>query len=585
MAATNRDIIALFWSHLRRHRLAAFLILLGVTVANVAEVIAPLFYKTFFDTLSASPSSEQAVPELTGLLLVIMGVHMAGWTFWRLSGFFMDWLQPKISADLERDAFSYLTRHSYKFFSNNFAGALVRKVSRLSRSFEHFTDSIIYKLLPLAVTTIGMMVVLWSQQPVFAIIIAVWMALFIWVNYLVSKWKLRYDLLRAQRDSEAVGVLSDAVANSVTVKLFAGYTQEETLFGRATEALRRLRTFCNNLVELNNAVQHFFMIAVELIVMYVALQYWAAGTITLGDFVLVQGLLIALFNKLWDFGRLIRDLYESMADSKEMVDILQEPHEIRDLRSAKHLQVTRGKIVFENAAFAYNKTRYVLQDFNLTIKPREKVALVGPSGAGKSTVIKLLLRLYELDDGDVLIDDQSTYRVTQDSLREAIAVVPQEPVLFHRTLMENIRYGRRDATDEEVIAAAQQAHCHEFIMELPEGYNTYVGERGIKLSGGERQRVAVARAILKDAPILVLDEATSALDSESEALIQDALADLMKKKTTIVIAHRLSTIMQMDRIVVIEGGRVSASGTHQDLLKKNGTYKKLWKIQAGGFIP
>jgi len=486
---------------------------------------------------------------------------------------------------LERDAFGYLIRHSYQFFSNNFAGALVRKVSRLSRSFEHFTDALIYKLLPLAVSTVGMMIVLGFQQPVFAIIVGVWMVAFIWANYLVSKWKLRYDILRAERDSEAVGVISDAIGNSVTVKLFSGFAHEESLFGRALEGLRKLRTFCNNLVELNMGIQHFFMIAVELIVMYVALRFWADGTLTIGDFVLIQGLLITLFNKLWDFGRLIRDIYESFADAKEMVDLLQTPHEIRDLRTAKPLQVTKGKIEFQDATFRYNGTRTVLEHFNLAIKPHEKIALVGPSGAGKSTVIKLLLRLYELDDGKILIDGQSVHRVTQETLHDMIAVVPQEPVLFHRTLMENIRYGRRDATDEEVIAAAEQAHCHDFIMELPEGYDTYVGERGIKLSGGERQRVAVARAILKNAPILILDEATSALDSESEALIQDALRELMEEKTTIVVAHRLSTIMQMDRIVVIEGGHVSATGTHKELLRKNGTYKTLWSIQAGGFIP
>ncbi len=218
------------------------------------------------------------------------------------------------------------------------------------------------------------------------------------------------------------------------------------------------------------------------------------------------------------------------------------------------------------------------------IAPGEKIALVGPSGAGKSTITKLLLRLYDINSGAIEIDGQNIAEVTQESLRNAIAFVPQEPVLFHRTLMENIRYGRRDATDAEVIDAAKKAHCHEFIAALPEGYNTYVGERGIKLSGGERQRVAIARAILKDAPILVLDEATSSLDSESEHLIQDALEVLMRGKTVIVIAHRLSTIMKMDRIVVLEGGQVVAEGTHEELLQQGGLYHKLWSIQAGGFI-
>jgi ABC-type multidrug transport system fused ATPase/permease subunit len=225
-----------------------------------------------------------------------------------------------------------------------------------------------------------------------------------------------------------------------------------------------------------------------------------------------------------------------------------------------------------------------LNKFILSIKSKEKVALVGPSGAGKSTVIKLLLRLFDLKGGRILIDGHDIAKVFQDSLRDNIALVPQESILFHRTIMDNIRYGRREATDEEVIEAAKKAHCHEFIKNLSNGYNTYVGERGVKLSGGERQRVAIARAILKNAPILILDEATSSLDSESESLIQEALRELMKNKTVIVIAHRLSTIMQMDRIVVMDQGKVAASGTHNDLLEEDGIYQKLWRIQAGGFI-
>ncbi|HVU79954.1 MAG TPA: ATP-binding cassette domain-containing protein [Candidatus Paceibacterota bacterium] len=248
------------------------------------------------------------------------------------------------------------------------------------------------------------------------------------------------------------------------------------------------------------------------------------------------------------------------------------------------LKTTNGAIEFKNIEFHFSKTASILKDFNLVISGREKVALVGPSGAGKSTITKLLLRLYDIKSGSIEIDGQNIADVTQDSLRDAIAFVPQEPILFHRTLMENIRYGRRGASDEAVIEAAKKAHCHEFISKLPQGYDTFVGERGIKLSGGERQRVAIARAILKDAPILVLDEATSSLDSESEALIQDALEVLMRGKTVIVIAHRLSTIMKMDRIVVLEGGKVVADGTHDELLAQKGLYHKLWSIQAGGFI-
>jgi ABC-type multidrug transport system fused ATPase/permease subunit len=259
------------------------------------------------------------------------------------------------------------------------------------------------------------------------------------------------------------------------------------------------------------------------------------------------------------------------------------PHDVADAPHAPKLVVDRGEIAFDDAGFLYPSGKPALAHFDLTVRGGEKLAFVGPSGAGKTTITKLLLRFYDVTSGAIRIDGQNIAAVTQDSLRDAIAFVPQEPILFHRTLMENIRYGRRGASDEEVFAAARAAHCAEFINAFPEGYGTFVGERGVKLSGGERQRVAIARAILKNAPILVLDEATSSLDSESEALIQDAFQTLMRGKTVIVIAHRLSTIMKMDRIVVIEGGGIVAEGSHQELLKQGGLYKKLWSIQAGGF--
>ena len=291
-----------------------------------------------------------------------------------------------------------------------------------------------------------------------------------------------------------------------------------------------------------DGIQAFMNIAIEFLIFYIAVKYWGAGVITVGTFVLIQIYIFGLMDSFWGWSRILRDMYESFADAKEMVEIMKLSHSIKDSAGAKSLAVSRGAINLKDVQFSFSAGHGVLDNVSLQIAAGERVALIGPSGAGKSTLVRLLLRLYDIQGGTIEIDGQDIKKVIQGSLREAISFVPQDPILFHRSLKENIKYGKLNATDEEVVKAAKLAHCHEFISALPNGYDTFVGERGIKLSGGERQRVAIARAILKNAPILVLDEATSSLDSHSELLIQDALDVLMKGKTVVVIAHRLSTI-------------------------------------------
>ncbi len=582
---TNADILRIYASHTWPYAPMVFIMLVGLLFSNATEIILPTVYKIFFDTLTRTPQGVETIDTLRTLVFAILGIHVIGWMFYRFASFLNNLFQSRVMKDLEQTSFAYLIRHSFHFFSNAFAGALVRKVNRLPRAFESFIEAILWRLLPLAMTIIGTLLVLGWRDGRLALVMGVWTLLFITFNGAVSAWKLRYDVIRAARESEATGALADSLSNSLTVKLFAAEKREEEIFGQANESLRRIRTWSWNILEANNTIQHLFMIVAEVAIFLICISFWEEGHLTLGDFVMIQGVFMNLTMKLWDVGRVIRDVYESFADAKEMAEILQTPYDVKDTPRAKSLAVTKGQIAFKNVTFRYGENRSVLSNFSLTIKPREKIAFVGPSGAGKSTIVRLLLRLYDITDGTIEIDGQSISKATQKSLREAIAVVPQESILFHRSIMENIRYGRPGATDAEVIAAAQAARCHEFIMELTEGYDTFVGERGVKLSGGERPRVAIARAILKDAPILLLDEATASLDSESEALIQEALQELMKKKTAIVVAHRLSTIMQMDRIVVIEGGSVAASGTHKELLRKKGTYKTLWNIQAGGFLP
>jgi ATP-binding cassette subfamily B protein len=396
---------------------------------------------------------------------------------------------------------------------------------------------------------------------------------------------MKYNVIVSEADSKATGVLSDAVGNQNTITLFTTYKKESIFFKEVTDDQSKKMRLSWNLGEIIDFVQFSFIYFVEFIVFYYAIFFWEKNAITIGTFVLIQVYIIGLAQQLKRVNQIIRGIHESIADAKEMVEILETPHEIKDSPMATNLTVQKGLINFNNVTFSFNQTREVVSGLNLEIKEGEKVALVGHSGAGKTTLIRLLLRLYDLTAGSITIDGQNIAQVTQESLHKNISLVPQEPVLFHRSLMENIRYGRADATDEEVIEAAKLAHCDIFIDALPLKYETLVGERGIKLSGGERQRVAIARAILKNAPILILDEATSSLDSQSEGLIQDAFDTLMKNCTTIVIAHRLSTIRKMDRIIGLENGAVIEQGTHEELSKKeNGLYANLWKLQVSGFI-
>lgn len=583
--ALVRAVMNVFWQHTKKYPYAVLLIITSVVIAQTMIVIVPWYFKMFLDTVTkqSSPSAE-ILPELLSIFTVIAVLTLVRAVMYRIRGFANLYFQANVMNDLLATAFDNLLGHSYRFFTNNFTGSLVRRVNRLSRAFEEIADQIVVNLLPLIVIITGILIILFQRNTLLGSVLFAWIVFFLVLYYSIALWKLKYDRRRAEKDSETTGVLSDALTNVVTVKLFSNYDHERSLFRNVTNELKRLRILGWGISEITDGVQAFLMVSIELGLIYLWIQLWQKGAVTVGDFILIQSFVIVLFERLWDFGRLIRRTYEAFAEAGEMVEILNLPHEVHDAPNASELSVPEGKIEFHDVTFGFHDSRNVLTHFNLTIKPGEKIALVGPSGAGKSTVVTLLLRFHNLENGAIFIDGQNIAKATQASLRRNIALVPQDPVLFHRTLRENIRYGRLGATDEEVVEAAKKAHCFEFISKLPQGFDTFVGERGIKLSGGERQRVAIARAIVANTPVLILDEATSSLDSEVEALIQDALRNLMHKKTAIVIAHRLSTIMQMDRIIVIDNGHIAEMGTHTELIENDGIYKRLWSLQAERFI-
>jgi ATP-binding cassette subfamily B protein len=585
---TNWQIFKEYWGAARKHSGFALLIILGMTTTVImGNIVVPIMYKNFFDTLQIGGDIRITVDLLTQIILGIAVLNFVAWFSVRLAGFSLIPFEVKVMQEIRQKAFDYILGHSFNFFSNNFTGSLVQKINRFTRAFEKLSDRILMDIVPLLVKVIGITVVLIGVDYRLSIGVLVWISMFCLISYNFTKIKLKLDVKVAEMDSKVSATLSDAISNHNVIQSFTGVGAESNTFRKVNTEYAKVSTKRWNLDEITNAIQTALNYTAEFFVFYFSIKFWLEGTITTGTFVLLQAYIIGLGYSLWQFGRIVRDLYEATTDAREMVEILHLPYDVKDISNAKTLEVTSGAIEYKNIRFAFGrnkeKGRPVFNDFSLSIKPGEKVAIIGSSGAGKSTFVKLLLRLHDIESGEILIDGQNIQSVTQDSLRKNISLVPQDPVLFHRTLMENIRYGRRDATNEEVIEAAKLAHCDIFIKEFPLQYDTFVGERGIKLSGGERQRVAIARALLKNAPILVLDEATSSLDSHSESLIQDALDTLMKGKTTIVIAHRLSTIRKMDRIVVLGKQGVIEEGDHEALIRQNGTYAKLWNLQAGGF--
>lgn len=584
MKNNTKQTLKIYWQHAVKYPWIFFFNAVSVICAALSTVIIPLFYRDFFNSLALGKDTV-AIHGLLRALLFIALFNFFEWLFWRINTFLNIWFESHIMADLSNTCFNYLHKHSFAYFNNNFVGSIVKRVNWFVRAFEGLADRVNFNFLPLITTLSVSLTVLTISNLILGLVVTGWFVLFMIFNWLMLRYKLKYDIARSEAESELTGVLADTITNNSNVKLFCGYNREVNFFASVADKVRRLRQTAWTFDGLIHSVQGFLMLILEVGILYYAIKLWQKNLFTIGDFALLQTYVILIFGRIWDLSNVIRHLYQDLADAEEMTLLLLTPHEIQDTKNAKELIIENGEIEFRNVTFSYMQTRDIIEKFNLIVKPKEKLGVVGPSGSGKTTMIKLILRMYELTAGKILIDGQNIAKVKQESLWASASMVPQDPILFHRTLMENIRYGKPEATDEEVYEAARLAHCHEFIYEFPDGYNTYVGERGMKLSGGERQRVAIARAILRNAPILILDEATSSLDSESERLIQDALDNLMRDKTVIVIAHRLSTIMKMDRIVVIDGGAIIEDGTHAKLLRrKDGIYRKLWNLQAGGFI-
>ncbi len=543
------------------------------------NIVAPLYYK---DITNAVFSGDQ---QLVFSYLVPLLLTMVGYTvLFRIGDWSQVYFESRVIRNLYKHALSRLTENSYGFFSSHFIGSVVAKIKRYTRSFEMIQDTISFQLWFSFVQIVSVLVISFREDVRIGYFYLGWFMLFVTVVILFIPKRIRLDLNASENDSKIGGQISDILTNIMAVKTFAHRNRELGHFNGVADAYAKSLLRVWNYGNIQNTVQSILLLILAFGSIGLAVYLWSIGDITPGVIVLVFTFSGRLYDRFWDFARAITKIMTSFTDAHEAIELIENPIDVLDPKNPQKLNVRDGEVLLKNITFKYQNGVAVFEDLNFKLRSGERVGIVGHSGAGKSTLVKLLLRLTDVDSGSITIDGQDIRNVTQDDLRSHITYVPQEPLLFHRTISENIGYGKDNPTDEEIISASKKAYAHDFIMRLPEGYNTLVGERGVKLSGGERQRVALARAFLKDAPILILDEATSSLDSESEHYIQESLKVLLSGKTALIIAHRLSTIQSCDRIVVFEDGKIIEDGTHEELLKNGHVYHDLWSRQAGGFI-
>ncbi len=653
---------------------------LFVVLYNAIETsLSPYVTKIFINTLTETPRDELftkvwPVTSILILLTILNGV------LWRISDYAWIKFSPRLKKKITVESMDYLMQHSFTFFQNNFAGSLANKVRDLANCTHQIFERLLFNFLHVTLILVIAFFTLLSINKFFAFGLIAWAIIFILIAIRGGKKASALGIPQADQHTKITGVLVDILSNISNVKLFS-----RTRFER-----RKIESLQDEFTKVSEAKNWFLLkffsvsdasfCAYQIVCILALVHFYQQGSVTLGDFFMLFGINNWVIHMMWASAQELRGFLEDIGTMNQALNVMNEPLKIKDTEDASKLVMQEkngGEIIFENVSFAYGEnSNPIFSGKNLVIKPGQKVGLVGQSGSGKSTFVNLVLRLFDVTSGRILIDGQDISRVTQDSLRSAIGMIPQDPSLFHRTLAENISYGISipnsafdyplsqvgkesnpdpsiepsiistnqhqtrlvfsasgahaspihsvsaltnqpcltqvseilndsnngsrfnlnlfplvvegdqgpEGWDNQIIEAAKKSHAHEFISQLPESYNSLVGERGIKLSGGQRQRIAIARAFLKNAPILILDEATSALDSITEEQIQDSLKQLVKDKTTLVIAHRLSTLRDMDRILVFDSGKIVEEGSHQQLLALNGTYKKLWDSQVGGFI-
>jgi ATP-binding cassette subfamily B protein len=579
------QVISFISNLLQPFRWYVAVMIFHATIVAVDISLTPYILKIIINRVT-----EASAQDIFAVLAIPAGIYVAipfcRESANRLYGYFVEIkMIPHLRLRISQICFDRLLDQSHRFYQNEFAGSLVNKINDLITSIPDILQMVVDRFLSNYLALGFAIFTLWLIKGTFALIMLIWVSLYLSVSLLLLKKLTNLSDKLSECSSSVTGQMVDCLSNILAIRLFARKNKEKSSLQHNFQSVVKAEQKFEWLYFWIWCGYGYSFAIMQGFCLYFLMKGRQQGLITVGDFALVLALNTAVTGFLWHmavdftkFAKLVGKVIQALRT------ILLVP-EIQDKADAKALIIKKGEIVFDAIRFHYKGSEPLFQNKSAAIHPGEKLGLVGYSGSGKTTFVNLILRLFDVNSGRILIDGQNIRDVTQDSLRENIGMIPQDPSLFHRSLLENIRYGRLKASDEEVIEAARKAHAHDFIIDLPHGYESLVGERGVKLSGGQRQRIAIARAILKNAPILILDEATSQLDSVTEGVIQKSLWSLMEEKTTIVIAHRLSTLLRMDRILVFDRGKIVEDGSHEELMKKGGLYTTLWNAQVGGFLP
>jgi ATP-binding cassette subfamily B protein len=578
------NLIDFIWEFVRKQRWSFTFILL-LSLIWVDALFWPFFLRKIVDVLTRYDVDRlSAWPSLRVLLMWVASAMVFIEGCFRLRDYLQARAYPKLEADIRMAMFDHVQRHSPKYFNEHFSGSLANRIGDMVSAATVILRSSLMLFIPACLNCVLTIVIFSQMNAFFALIAGIWIAVHSTLCWIFTLKCTKYSYLQGESRSTLVGKIVDSLTNNFVVNLFFRFRFEKdhiSHFQKKEQDANRLAHMYG--VKMWSSLGAAFVIEIFILTWFM-FSFWMQGKISTGE-------VVQLFYTIWNLSTIIwmvsdkaPEVFESIGIANQALGVMRDPQDILDSPRAVDLSIKQGEVVFKNVSFRYGEKK-VFQNKNVRIEAGEKVGLVGYSGSGKSTFVNLILRFFPLEHGQILIDGQDISHVTLESLRKSIALIPQDPILFHRSFEDNILYGRVEASQKEVIEAAKLAHCDEFIRKCPGGYGAFVGERGTKLSGGEKQRITIARAMLLLAPILILDEATSALDSVTEKYIQDSLEQLMSNRTTIVVAHRLSTLSKMDRILVFDQGKIIEEGSHLELLNKKGHYAHMWHMQAGGFLP